>query len=762
MRKILLIAACALMLAGQAWGACSVEIVGLSTYANLEDAANAIRNDDEVIITGACSILTSKTIAETGVTVRGSTANPADTVITGGANRWVFTGANPTIKYLTWTGGTDGTNSIMQTNTTGALVEYCIFKDNAKHFYSTNMSGVYRYNYFLGTTTLTDVGGLEAYCSTAGGDFDFYGNVVAPSENYLTGYLRLRGYASFDGDVFQNLFLGARFAHIGVLDSGGAGGSVDIWGNILLGSGAANSTGLSPGSMSISAATIATQVRWNDLLVFREDRHVDDDVTDTENAGGLNQNPLFPAGLLRGGYLTLEVDDTGAYDDSACDPETDCTSTSEFITLLDSYGWNANWNVTVSAIGAAARTAMAEWINAGHEISVHGYSHTVLTTTNCLTLDDDSAEATDITIAVTRTDADDPTTWSTAVSLAGATTASTTLAYGASLADLVAWVESEAGANTEAYDSGTSNAALVSTLDDQTVSINGGTLAFLESALHEVEIGYATELLQAEIRALPNCATCTTYTVDYAASPGTSLNNNSADEAKEAGLIGMRGENTELTALASCHSLDESVKLSPFSIFNINTANMNGNASDENDIPDECADGVLCRERVDGVLGYLVASGDIMSMYLHLNSYSEADAAQLFEWIAAWEPHLVVGSHKDTIQYVRDNGYCIDRGDSAACDESTTGQNESWFLWGPNSTRTLSASTLSALPALSPAMNAGPEAGAVGLTGEQTDLIGNTDTFPGLYNLNIGPDQTKHHVPSITGGKILGGTIIGN
>ena len=75
-------------------------------------------------------------------------------------------------------------------------------------------------------------------------------------------------------------------------------------------------------------------------------------------------------------------------------------------------------------------------------------------------------------------------------------------------------------------------------------------------------------------------------------------------------------------------------------------------------------------------------------------------------------------------------------------------------------TRTWSDQSDYHLASGSPAFNAGTEAAASGLSGAQEDYYGESYTFPGMYNLNIGIDQNQLHVPKILGGTITGGTFV--
>lgn len=231
-----------------------------------------------------------------------------------------------------------------------------------------------------------------------------------------------------------------------------------------------------------------------------------------------------------------------------------------------------------------------------------------------------------------------------------------------------------------------------------------------------VEIDDVTTLLESTIGGTYRCQTF--------ACPGNLTDETVQDAIKDSGLIGARGGSTGGRLLSNIE------------VYNIRTPNTVAIFGDK-------SEAVLARNGA-ALAAMAVASGKIYALLSHNAAELSIYELGVFLGGVLSVPGIEVVTMAEAIGHIRNSGNWTD----------ADSDSERW-------TRIFTdASDYSLMPG-SPCINAGTEASAVGMAGEQTDGLGVTRTLPGLYNLNIGVDQTKFHHPAIQGGKILGGKLLG-
>ncbi len=228
----------------------------------------------------------------------------------------------------------------------------------------------------------------------------------------------------------------------------------------------------------------------------------------------------------RFGYIFMVFDDnsTFAYAKAAAD---------SIFNPLDQYvGMALNFG------SATAKPTLADvqaFVNAGNDVVNHGYSHTDLSVASAGTI---GAVAKSLSITITRTDAADYTTWSSAVEVTGQTPMVTT--YASTLANLQAYLTSKGVTLTltTSVDSGT----LITELADVAAAdLSGGlTLSWSSPAHEHVQVAEGAKELQAWIRTGAT-GRAATYVVKLHAASNNGWSSTAADEAQAHGLLGARG-----------------------------------------------------------------------------------------------------------------------------------------------------------------------------------------------------------------------------
>lgn len=689
------------LLAGQAWGAdgniycdCTAGLNGDGTdgspYNNLADTMDDIDGSDTIWITGPCTITVGDTINSNNNTIRGVSTNPDDTVITGRAGRWLYiTGTDNAVQYLTLQNQTTAHQMICFAGD-NFTCEYCKFRDNLQHIYCVDAAGTIRYCEFAGIAASNE--SIYARNDSGGDDLQFYSNIIRPSENYLSERIRFRSADGDTGGIYNNIIIGSK--QVGVyLQLEGSDPDYILKNNIIAASGADDGSGWQPNDRAIESTSSDSFADYNLTLSLREAYHVDPDLLGDDggddNPNGRNMLPGIIA-TPRTGFIAIEIDDGIAYEEGVASDVT----TSELLTLLSAYGWSATWNIQASylvAEGAALDAAVKNWIDAGCEMGSHGYSASNLTSTDAIALYK-NGENTTATVAVTRPDADVPANWTGSITLAGDTNAvfnfdadPTDGNSDSSFADFTTWIEGQIADIIVTLPSEVTSASLLVTLtntDTDDISANDDDLDVDTAHFQEVELGYGKTILEAQVNAIDGVSG---YTCTHIAASYTDINDGAMDEAAEAGFQSMTGSHSALTDPMSVYSLDESIKLQIFAVQRVLSSLLEGDSSDDK-IPGECADGVVCRERVDGIASYLAINGGVLSLMLHRSSFTEAELSSIFSWLNAWGDNLYMGSADYVFDYIIANGTCYDLNDSSSCDGATVGSDETWFLYGPNET----------------------------------------------------------------------------
>jgi hypothetical protein len=334
--------------------------------------------------------------------------------------------------------------------------------------------------------------------------------------------------------------------------------------------------------------------------------------------------------------LYLTIDDVGAYE-----PAQGYLGIYELIPILAEYGVKITWDVSAYAVPVlnSLKTAMKAWLDAGHEIGSHGYSHSRTTLTIAMSVIK-SGET--ITISMNRPDTDDMATWSGVVTVSGQVpiniTSSTSMGW-------LSTALTAAGCTVGAFDSqfgGTDIPAIV--LDN--VTAQSITSAFnlplhIDSFIH-VEVKESKRALEAAIHDFPGYSE---YSVVSYGSPYTYSNNVTANKLKDSGYMSGRSVSTDLVT-ASTHSLDSSIKCSSY----INKDLSMGNLSQTGLEPAE-------EERVNGVFSTLCAGGSVAGFFFHKSTFVEANFRALMDMVMLFKnAGLMVGTQSEIWGWIKTNG----------------------------------------------------------------------------------------------------------
>lgn len=709
MKRILLTILLLFALAGNGWGAtyyasptgsgttCSAASPCTLAY-TLQTKVAA--NDTCIVAVGTYTLSAGITSGHSGVVIQGATGNPADVIIdcNNGGNYLNITAGNQTIKYLTLKNSTY-TNGALYINGIGAntvTVEHNIFENNVLHWKAYNSAATVQYNSHRGVVS---PGTYSAYVQKSATDYTniIQYNEFLPSTTNLSAVIMFRGNdtTATTGSVLNNVIAGSTGYGVQVYNSV-VDTVVTSKNNIIF--------GYNSDDPSISYAlggSASTSDCDYDLILTPVYNGTTTGFSAAPETHGVRDNPKIKS-YPRWAWVALSIDDTGAWDEAGNAAN---VVISELITKLATYGWKATWFVSAATANTTgAKTAMKSWIEAGHDVGLHGYSHSNLTSTAVFSL---TKAAQTITVTPTRTDANDPTTWSAVFQVSGQAdynaTATTTLA------DLKTAMEAR-GVTVSAYPAEIESTLLATCIDAVAgQSINTAYALKLNAAAYRtVEISYAKTVLEGIIQGIAGCASCGTYTLYSWSSPYTDLAAADMDALKTSGLSIARGETNSDIADINQVSANVTNKLAIYSLMSMQHSN-SATAWGALENPSN----LVTAERVAGHLSWLATIGGVSGLFWHKDSWTSAELDTLFGLMQGF-PNVTIGSFREIGTYIRANG-TLTEGDSS-------GKQERWHM-------TYTDVHDFHLRSGSPAINAGVNI----CTGTDTPLTGCTGEGTGTY-----------------------------
>jgi len=376
-----------------------------TVYDTIDGAINAATSAGDIIqIQPGAWLWSDGGISYNGVksdniTVQGGTDNPINTIVDlndgAASGRWIYsigkTGFN--LKYLTVRNSTSTAQAVLISTTTGAIVEWCIFKDNQeKSLALANSSGVLRYNIFAG---IKGTGSSDASVSIGDSDFEIYYNEMRPSSNYLSnGYYITDSNTNNTTNFYNNIISGTTWYGINFAHASNSTISNNIFFGIGLNEG--------QGRQSVYGACSNVTASYNVVYTrLSGDTSWDTEITPTNTV----ESYAYLKQLPRTGYITLTMDDAYSVEE---------TEGFQFLQdQCDDRGWHFTWAIDtykwIEIANATYESKIVEVIEDGHDIGSHAYAHSCLTDiTGMMNLTNNSGESLSVLISADTTNGGSP------------------------------------------------------------------------------------------------------------------------------------------------------------------------------------------------------------------------------------------------------------------------------------------------------------------------------------------------------------------
>jgi len=573
------------------------------------------------------------------------------------------TGANIfsklTIKNSTAATGAVYVNSALATDN---RVQDCILKDNVCHAQALNSHIKILRNKLLGVRS----GDKALYFYTYNGNdyghlVDF--NVFAPSENYLsaTSTVRSNQAAAATSKFNNNVFIGsANGSNIYVQKSGALAPGIVCKNNSGNGGYYSALTGVMWVTGDLSRSTFDKNITIAPQKTYALFPNGTGGATVTSHISGEFGIKRYPRKALLG----LNIDDTNAYNGVG---ELNIPA---IIPVLAEHGIKMTWHVTSRTIDAEVLAVVKTWLDAGHEIGLHGFTHSSLTTATSLQGVTKAGAALTITIDDS---AANPRDWTGTVAIDGGASvtidgnhldATNISTYG----ELKTWLIAQGVTVGTDLAEFKIESLCVSLANQTSLSINAATnLPMNSTRFKKVEIVYGKYDIERQIR------TITGYGSWECKSWGSPYENNDAvgmDVMKTAGLTisraAINGDIPDINQV-SCNVV------TPLNIYAVTAMAWGSVANAWGHLKDSVTS-LVTPDKVYGHLAWMVTLGSVSASYMHYNSGTEEEFRILLAGIVDMQNrgNLISGTLTEISDYIRANGTEI-AGDGS-------GRQEQWYL----------------------------------------------------------------------------------
>jgi len=595
--------------------------------------------------------------------------NPADTILDFGASSGQFvirdtTGADIfsklQIKNSTAANGAIYASSALATD--NRIVD-CILKDNVCHAQALNSHMKVLRNKLLGLHS----GDKALYLYTFNGNdyghiVDF--NVFAPSENYLTSAITVRSNqaAAATSKINNNIFLGSRIgSNIYVQKSGTVAPSV-------IGKNNAGTAGVYTGLSGItfmSGDLSESDLSNNITLAPQKTYSLFPDSTLGATVANHLSGEFGIKRYPRKALVSLSIDDTGAYNGAGD------LNIPAIMPVLAEYSIKMTWFITVTYLNAPSLAVIKTWLDAGHEIGLHGYTHSNLVTSTT-SLQSVAKSGASLTISITDSAAN-PKDWTGTVTITGG--ASVTIDGNpldatniSTFTELKAWLIAQGctvGADLAEFKNDTLAVALA---DQASLSINAAThLPMNSTRFKKVEITYGKYGLEQQVRTLDGYGEweCKSWGSPYEANDNIGM-----DTMKQAGLFIARAAiNSDIADInqTACNVI------APLNIFALTAMAWSAVDTAWGSLKDSGTN-LVTENQVYGHLTWLSTLGAASGSYMHHDSGTIAEFRILLACVVDMQNrgNLISGTFSEISDYIRANGTEI-AGDGS-------GRQEQWYL----------------------------------------------------------------------------------
>lgn len=731
-------------------GSASTQALGagqVGAFNSIDDAYAASATGDAILFLPGVHYDVQRDFAK-GIFISSVSGNPSDTIIdfNDGLYYWQVRNHTGAIIFdsLTFRNSAHTAAGAMQINSTETnptIIQRCVIKDNVFSVRvisgsSINIIG----NKFLGTTENSKHISI-VLSKTINYDININNNIFGVSENYFGGGL----FVSSSVDTTQtinfnnNVVMGSgNYTPVYLVKTGTVAPSVIGSNNILFG-------GRHNSSIQFSAAIAgdAENCVLQNTMVIGPNNSVsalDDGTLGATITGTINAEPGFIK-YPRYGAVALGIDDNSAYLE-------DEQSTGELIPILAKHGVHMTWFCSAGSIIEAQKIAIKDWLDAGNEIGLHGFSHTGLRATTAL----DGVTKTGEALTITIDDSDsDITNWTGTITIDGGNSVTvdgdifdeTNIS---NLSELITWLESE-GITVEGTTLTVSSGSLIVNLADQvSLSIDSSTdLPLDKTRFLETEVTYAKSLLESIVRTISGYTSwnCVSY-----AAPYNDADADGMDALKDVGLTSGRTDDNPDVPWLNSYGCNLTYPLNIYGMAPLQFT--------ENDWFGSMIDPVthtVTPAQVYGSLTWLAIQGAVASFYMHKEtgpvSYTDDFLTTAQEMVD--RGNIFIGCQSEVAEYVRDNGTIIS-GDGS-------GSQEQWYFTFEDD-----SGDYRLLPD-SPAISAGIDPFTDG-DGDQYDAAGykvwddtyDTPDGQAMYGWSIGAYQYNHSSPFAYHLEVVSGT----
>jgi len=641
---------------------------------NTIEASYAAASDGDAILflPGIHSIETSISILK-GIHIGSYSGSPLDTIIDfcGSPNLWNLKSHTGTltldalmIKNSIRVSSGEAAVQLSGAGLSDTIIQRCIFMDNNIHINIINSNATIRSNKFVGVRLAL----RNIYTqSTNAVDYriDVNYNVFGPSNNFTGGSAVYARSATANTNLvnFNNnvVLLSRGINSLYGLNSGTKAPTFTGRNNSFL-----TAYSESPFALPlIGGATSNSELSRSTVL----SPHTSTSTLPTGTSGVtvtdfLNAEPGIKR-YPRKGFLSLGIDDTLAY------TGTGGMKTDDLIAALDSYGLAMTWFVTSGDIDDIAKGAIKRWLDAGHEIGLHGLSHASLIATVGLTGVVKAGTTISISIDSTPLNVKD---WSGTVTIDGGNSVTidgniddtSTISR---MYELKTWLEGEGCSVTGPPEFVPGMSLAVSLADQTSLSIDGiGSNLSLDTTRYQTaEIVYGKYVLEARVRTIDGYSD---YTCVTASAPFNDNNSTGMNLMKDAGLLLTRSDDNADVGFVNMYGASAEY---PLNIFSIGDCIFNSEDTWFGSLLDSAAMTVT-PAKAYGFLCWLATQGAVSGLYIHKDTGPMSYLTDFLDMAIELSErgNLMVGSYAEIANHIRSNGTMIE-GDGS-------GSVEQWYL----------------------------------------------------------------------------------